>query len=213
MDDTFYQAFFTGDSKVLGYYLKPFSLGHVLTLNAINSPLLDPEGVINPSDLLIALKVCSMSYPYDNSLKPSLLDLCKKLWIEKKVERLRKYANIFNGYVQMHTSKPRFWKDELGSSKELTAPSILSLAASLVSSGLSQQETWEMSIGKAVWLDAAIVERNGAELRFLYEQDLTDDLPDLNELSDAEVYKIVLKDLGKVDADRWMKVRKEQRQC
>ena len=71
-----------------------------------------------------------------------------------------------------------------------------------------------MSVGEASWYDASIAEREGSQLRFLWDDDLIeDDLHSVAELTEDEIYKQAVSDLGQEGADRWYQARKENQKC
>lgn len=191
----------------MGYRLRPFCLGHVLILQAIDSPVLKEEGEVSASDLIIALKACSSTWPFNPDLKLGLIDHLRKSMLRKSKVKLRDAVVAFELYVRSHTSRPRFWKVEASmNSMDITSPSILSLAVSLSSIG-SQEEIWSMSLGKASWYDSVLLEKKGAKLRFFYDSDIEDDLPDLDELSEDELFEMAIRDLGIEKAKVWRENR------
>ena len=78
---------------------------------------------------------------------------------------------------------------------------------------MTQDEIWNRTPpGYAAWLDGAIAEQEGAELRFVRpEDDEPSDLPDFNSMTDEELYAIAVQDLGKESADLWLARRRANR--
>ena len=208
MDDRFYNAFFEGDHKVLGVTLKPFSLWHQCILEAIDSPLVNGKKVM-PEDVLLAIEVFKISYPNQPrfNLSPSrvirlLRSRVNKKYTEKLVDRV-------STFIKANTSLPRFRASEsqnMGGG--LTAPPVMQTVVSLIKYGWSEQEAWNMSVGRARWYEAAMMERESSSIKFLYETELDAFRAFMNR-SDDEVYAQAVQDLGQEQADRWWKNRKE----
>lgn len=214
MDDNFYSAFFPGSIKILGYQMRSFCLAHRLVLMAIKSPLLAQDDPITPADLLIALKVCSSKADLIEQggidLTETFLDRIKRYWLEAKRERFQSYALLFLQYVQAHTIKPKFWRDATNQPEPLTAPEVLSLVASLVSCGIPERDAWQMSEGRAAWLEAAIVERQSTGLRFLYQEDIEQAKRELKPMTEEEAYQTAVRDLGQKEADAFFNRARKQ---
>lgn len=119
-------------------------------------------------------------------------------------------------YLKDHTSRPRFWSVvDGGAYRDVSGPVVMWTVAGLISNTtLSPKEVWNLSVGEASWYDASIAEREGSQLRFLWDDDLVDDdLSSVGELTEDEIYKQAISDLGQEGADKWYQARKENQKC
>lgn len=211
MDDNFFHSFLPSDFTILGYRLKPFSPWHSFLLYALDSPYTRPGARIRSEDLLQALKVCSVQFPEQPIFKRSFSDWRRN----KKLQDphiLQRSSNYFTLYLSRSNSKPQFWNSEEEESN-LTGPSLLLLVSGLVEKGFRWEESWNLSMGQILWIDACIGERNGSKRRFQWEDDFAevDNLPDLTKLSEEELYQQAVKDLGPARAAKWKASRKKNR--
>lgn len=209
MDDSFYKAFFPPEVRVCGVKLRPFSLWHRVCLGAVDSPFLDGGREFTPADLLVALQICKTEWPNQPDLRPSLLGRWRKRRMTNSHIRFARAGRVFVRYLSDFSSRPQFWTSESDNRRILTGPPILSQVCSLVANGHSLKDAWNMSPGEADWYDCTQAERMGAEDRFLWEDDLEDDLPDLNEVDEETLMKQAILDLGPERAKQWAKARKE----
>lgn len=210
MDDRFFRAFFApAEATICGYRLKPFCAGHVLVLTALGSPLVRGEDEpFRPCDLLIALRVCEHGWPFQPEMRPRLRDVWRRWRLERDQERFVAAARAFLRWQGEHSSLPQFWKDATPGKKPgkpITAPSMLTLVVSLVSRGIPERDAWEMSLGRAMWLSAAMAEREGAEVKFAYEHELR--VP-MFEMSEDEIVERARQDLSPEDFRTWITARR-----
>ena len=178
MDDRFFTAYFPGDATVCGRKLQSFTAFHYLLLKAVGSPFLSADGVIDSADLLVAIKVCRNSFGQPVNLKPSLRDAVWKLRMTGNPALFRRECRKFASWMAMHSSGPRFWDVVSGGqkSRDLTGPDILTLITPMMmKTTLTESEAWNMSLGRAQWINAEICEMEGSERRFLYDSDLEDE--------------------------------------
>jgi hypothetical protein len=179
VDDSFYRAFFAMDHRILGKRIRPYCLGHALVLEAINSPFVSTNGndEITPEDCLIAIKVLGMAHPFAPNLKPSFWDRIKTFRLGRNKLKFRQTAMLITAHIAEHRSAPKFWKPIERENKGggLTAPWLLSLLAGMMRLGYSEREVLEMSMGRLLWIDAAAAEREGADVKFFYEDELEDE--------------------------------------
>lgn len=178
MDDSFFTSYFPGEATVCGRRLKAFTPYHYLILRAINSPLVDPEGINRPADLLAAAAACRNIFGKPVKLKPSLRDVFWRIRMDRSKELFKREAVKFARWMAEHSSGPRFWQIVSGgaSTRELTGPEILTLVVPLImKTSLTETEVWNMSLGRAQWINAEIQELEGSDRRFLFDKDLTED--------------------------------------
>lgn len=211
MDDRFFRAFFPPEVRILGYRLRPFCAGHLLLLSAVGSPLIaqgEGKPPATPGDLLLALRICEQRHPYETVLRPRLRDV----WRRIRVERNRKlYAAAMAGfarYVEMHTAQPvvrrRSPNGKLG--KPLTAPGCLALVTGLMIRGIPEAEAWEMSLGRAAWIDAAMSEREGADIVI---GGAYDDVPLPPEMSEEEAVAEARRVMPAAVFKMWLRARQK----
>lgn len=181
MDDRFFTAYFPGHARVCGRVLNDFSPFHYLLLKAIESPFSDADGVNKPADLLAAIAACRNRFGDPVKLKPTLRDLVWRLRMDRNEKLFRREVVKFSLWMTSHSSGPRFWEITSGgpTMRELTGPDILTLVVPVImKTGMGEKEIWNMSLGRLQWLSAEISEIEGSTLRFLFDDDLTEDIPD-----------------------------------
>lgn len=111
-----------------------------------------------------------------------------------------------------HCSRPEFWQSTGDERRSLTGPPVLLTVSNLTAHGIPLADAWNMSPGEASWYEAVFAEREGSEDRFLWEEDLLDDLPDLNEVDEATLYEQAIIDLGEDGAKIWLQARHNNKQ-
>jgi hypothetical protein len=178
VDDRFFTAYFPGRARICGRVLVDFTPYHYLLLKAIDSPFLKDAGINRPSDLLAAISVCRKVFGRDVKLKPGFSDVIWKISMERSDALFRREAVKFSKWISAHSSGPKFW-DVIsggGRTRELTGPDVLTLVVPLMTKAhMSECDVWNMSLGRAQWLNAEIQELEGSERRFLFDQDLIEE--------------------------------------
>lgn len=84
----------------------------------------------------------------------------------------------FSQWMTAHSSGPRFWEIVSGgpATRDLTGPDVLTLVVPvLMKTGMSEADVWNMSLGRLQWISAEISEIEGSTLRFLFDEDLTEE--------------------------------------
>lgn len=181
MDDRFFTAYFPGCARVCGRVLNDFSPFHYLLLRAIDSPLINPEGVNRPSDLLAAVAACRNRFGSPVKLKPTLRDLLWRLRMDRNPALFKREIVKFSLWMTSHSSGPRFWEIVSGgpATRELTGPDVLTLVIPVImKTGMTEKDVLNMSLGRLQWMSAEISEIEGSTLRFLFDGDLQDDFPE-----------------------------------
>lgn len=220
MDDRFFEAWITRRWKVCGRKLQPLCLGHVVNLEAINSPLtpyrdFDPDTPVTPGDLLLAVKICSEKFPHPAALKPTLRDVAWRLFLERSPERFRHQAMLFAAYRNDHCSSPEFWvSEDEEAGRAISAPIALSKAAFLLSnSTLPEERVWSMPLGRVDYVIAAIEERKTGAVRFFYEEEAQAVAPDIETImSEEEILATAKRELGSAAFESWLKARNSRLQ-
>lgn len=230
MDDAFLAALFPGRHRVLGYVLRPYCHGHLATLYACHSPFVDENGGVRvgAGDLVLGLRVCqSPGFPLltPHDLRPRWRDALRIWWLERKPERLAAAVAAFEAYQDAHGSFPAFYSndptvedddvpEDVPADRPLSAPFLLARIAGLISrTSLTQAEAWQMPLALPAWLTGALNELEGAPVRFLDEsEDVEEALPpDVTKLSEREMYKLAVAQMGKEAADAWREARRVTR--
>jgi hypothetical protein len=172
MDGRFLTAFIIPKEwDVMGYKLKPFSLRHMLILQAIESPFMSSKRPPScPEDVLVFLRVCSSEHPSKAFRKPTLMDRLRIARMEASIGCFKKQVDACMAYVEMCTSAPKTYTkdDEEVHKKRENVPGPLSLAGSLMSRlHFTQDQAWDCTLGQAIWYLTAHAIAEGAEIRIL----------------------------------------------
>jgi len=83
----------------------------------------------------------------------------------------------FSRWLTAHSSGPRFWEIIAGGPKtrDLTGPDVLTLIIPLImKANIPEADAWNMSLGRAQWMNAEIQEIEGSDRRFLFDDDLNE---------------------------------------
>lgn len=147
------------------------------------------DGVIRPSDLLAAVAACRNTFGAPIKLKPTFRDLFWRLRMDRNTALFERATRAFAAWMAAHSSGPRFWKIISGgpSMRELTGPDILTLVVPVImKTGISENDVWNMSLGRLQWMSAEISEIEGSTLKFLFDDDLSDDEEE-EQLTEGEI--------------------------
>lgn len=175
MDDRFFTAFFPGEAVICGRRLCNFSAYHYTLLKSINSPFLEPGREIAPGDLIVASKALASNFGPTPDMRPLLRDVWWRIKLSRDPVMFRRQCKALALLIESHTSYPKFWDVVHGKNdtRELTAPDIMLVVAALMhKSHVPEADAWNMSLGRAQWLNAVVAEIEGSERRFLDENDL-----------------------------------------
>lgn len=210
--ESFYRSFFTPQTTLLKRKLKPFCLGHYILLKALDNPFVTIKGDIHANDLIIAIKVCSSEYPFEPDLKLTFYEKFMMFYLSRSQTALLKYAKLFQRYLNDNHNCPEYWQDTSENSYVKTlnsAPVELTYVVNLMKHGISHIDAWSMSMGYLSWLNATIQEMNGIERTFTDPLEDIEAPEDLSELTNDEIYKLALKDLGEKRAKEFMEMRQK----
>lgn len=207
--ESFYRAFLTPELKLLGKTLKPFCFGHQVVLKALESPFVFGNRDIKSIDLIIALKVCSEPYPFQPKMKLTFKEKIQCFYLNKNPMALFSYCLSFQSFLNEHMHCPEYWQNSESSGKTIYAPDEVFYIANLVKSGIDYKKAWEMSIGEATWVNAALFELSGNDSA--YTDPIDDQLnpPDINDWTNDEIYIQAVKDLGEKRAQEFMELRQK----
>lgn len=176
-DLRFFSAFLTpSGTSILGKKLKPFCLKHRIFLEGIDSPFLQQEKELTPTDLLVAIKICA-----DESIDGfSLADKWKALVLTLSKKKMAEASLAFVKHINQQASYPKFY-DKKSSSGESSIPWQLSILATLIRNGMTYSDALNMPEAKALWLATAFNIQQGAKLDILTTDDeaLIDHLAEL----------------------------------
>lgn len=215
MDDRFLRAWITRrDWRVCGQRLQPLCLGHLVNLEAINSPLRpeadDIDLRVSAADLLLAARICSETWPHPGRLRPRLRDILWRIFLDRRPGLLRHHVYRFDAYYRDHTSYPEFWSDESGCARSLTAPAALSKAAFLISeTSITEARAWSMPLARVDYTISAIIERRSGDLRFLQDGDEEEIEQPEDTLTEAEIIATAKAALPPDRFAEWMKAREK----
>lgn len=202
----FYRSFFSEGFKVAGYNLKPFCLGHLALLRALNSPFAKEEQ-LRPIDIIIFLKVCSSSYPFQPKLRLSFFDRFRIYLMIFNHYYFKKILNSCADYMQEFRNFPEYYNDDLKNSlRPMSAPSELSSVVNLIKNGIPHQEAWEMSLAYAQWFNATVNEQAGDTRGFYDPLGYTKAPPPL-QLTEAEEVELAREKLPPKIFQKWLKAR------
>lgn len=224
MDDSFLSALFPARHRLLGRALRPYCYGHLVTLHAIGSPLVAAAGAgdeVDAGQLLAAVRVCAApGWPLlpPDALRPRLRDVLVRAWLERRPGRLRRAVDAFLAYRDDHDSFPAFYEEEnldpdgVGGAVKarlLTAPAALVSVVKLVHrTTLTWEEAWNLPVALPSWIAGTLGEMEGGARFDAGDQEEDDELPDLTQLSEAELYRLAVQQMGKANADAWRKQRR-----
>ena len=193
MDKRFLTAFLNPQKYVIaGIELDYFCPRHFITLQAVNSPFVNPEKAtgIGYKDLFIALRICSTKNWTEAVKKPNLKERFKYYMLEGIMQRqINAYAE-FGGYINESLTVPKVWAkedDESSSKKPTNLPETLAMATVLMTKfGFSEEEAWNMPFAKAVWYATAFGIQEGGELSIITTDSEENETEDLQKLGNFE---------------------------
>ena len=184
----------------------------MLLLEGLDSPfehLQQPGLSLTAGDLLLALRVCARArFPFRHvDVRPTWRDRLATWWLHRSPERLAHALTLFIRWRRECSLRPEFWQDEGDvTGGGLTAPHQLARAVKLLRvTNLSEERIWTMSVGALAWYDGAVDEQESTIRKFAYDSDLdaAAELPDLNTMTEDELYAVAEKDLGPEIAAIW----------
>lgn len=178
MDERFLRSCYCGTHRVLGLKLKPYSLSHLLALEAIKSPLVQSGTRGTIRDLVSAVRICAedrFTEEPETFVRPKhrfydlvtifILTLFPSLVINQIIK--------FYTYTSAYSQIAEFWEkghsveelpedslitEELGSS--ITGPYLLAQAVAVMMHypQMTERRVWTMGIGLMSWYNGQIAE-------------------------------------------------------
>lgn len=161
MDTLAAEAFLNAQHRVCGLIMRPLSLGHSFTLEALCSPLfygsLGSEG-----ELRLAAWICSrrpLALPKTSGFVYGWFSSRR---IDLEAERAR-----WATYVSDYCAGPQFWKKSsapgLPAPQPSAIPSPVSSVVRLMRLGMTEAQAWATPVGIAAWYEAAAYESDTGE--------------------------------------------------
>lgn len=166
MDARFLCAVHAKGAKVCGAELRPFSLSHRIALSALDSPFLAGDKPIAPSDLLLALRVCSHTDAHRRTVgRPSFAEKLRYWrWVFNH-ELFVRACGDFVRYMEVQACGPKLLGDDREPAGRNDLPWELCVLATLVRNGYTESEAWNMSESTAVWFYVAFLRADGADIK------------------------------------------------
>jgi hypothetical protein len=157
MDALAAESFLNAPHKVCGLRMRPLSLGHAFTLEAIGSPFYDGR-LGTPHELQLAAWVCSrppLAIPDISSIR------CR-LWMLRRFNFASEVAN-WRAYVEDFCSPPQLWNSAAKPGEPAAEPSKvpthLSTAVCMMRLGMTEAQAWATPVGAAFWYHITCAEQ------------------------------------------------------
>ena len=177
MDKRFLTAFLNPPKYIVGgIELDFFCPRHFITLQAVDSPFLNPEKVdgISFKDLFIALRICSTPNWTEAVQKPKFKERLRYYMLEGIISKQMKAYSEFGNYLSESMTVPKLWMkqdDTQTQKKPSNLPETISIATILITKfGFSEKEAWDMPFAKAIWYVTAFGIQEGAEISIITTQ-------------------------------------------
>lgn len=183
VEEKFAEAWLNTSHKVLGVKLRPFSLWHRFLLDQLDTKLLSGSNYLSIMDLYTGCMICRSKYPNVKIKVP----FWRYLLLSRKRE-FTKHFEAFSAYITDFCGFPEFWDKQDSETNKGPAPDPLGTVVSLMNLGFSENEAWDMPVGKASWYSAAFSQMQGADIDFLTakEKQMQEEWKDVQADLDAE---------------------------
>lgn len=175
LDPLFREAFCHSPQghTVLGRKLHPFCAFDLLSLEAIDSPFLEPDGKCEVHDLLLCVWILSNPIPEDLTIGNLELGAAGKTWVKSvtKTIDMKRDCGLVMTYFSDYHSPPEIMAD-----KELNPNPLSALGAPWMVSTvigvcrhlhLPLRTAWTMGVGQLLWYRAALMEMDDPEKRIV----------------------------------------------
>ena len=155
MDALAAEAFLNAEHTVCGLRMRPLSLGHAFSLEAIGSPFY--TGALgDSSQLRLAAWICSRPAlaPFDaTGIRFRLWS-----WLAAKMDFDTEAAR-WAIYVADFCAPPQFWSKQSNEKAEPSKiPSAIGTVVRLMRLGMTEREAWQTPVGAASWYEASYYE-------------------------------------------------------
>ena len=172
--------------RVLGRQLAPLSLRHLLTLEALGSPLVigraagpavhpDEDTPLHYADIILAVDICASTTEAQINAVIDPPRSLRRRWRNRRLTRRPRAWWIaqcvqWQTYWDDHMVPPQLLPTAGKKARHMQLPWQLIAVASLVHRGLSRDTAWWLPVGEALWLDLALADAAGAEYDLLTAQ-------------------------------------------
>ena len=155
-----------------GIEMDYFCPRHYVTLQAINSPFLNPNAKgLKYKDLFIAMRICSTNDWVESIQMPNWRQRIKYIMLEAIYKRQSNAFVEFGRYISESMSVPKVWvknQDGEHSPKPTNIPETLSMVTLLMTKfGFSEKDAWNMPFSKAIWYSTAYAAQEGSEISII----------------------------------------------
>lgn len=170
-----------------------------MTLQVIRHPMITGDPNISIEDILIALRVCSQNCGVEALAKPPTW---KEKWLNARMNwndtLIAKVVIDFKEYIEAYSTQPKIWSKE---SEEKTVefrkqkiPEQLLITTLLIrKTTLTEEEVWNMPIGKIAWYATSLAYIEGADIDTITTEDeakMDTEAKELAEFNKRELAKI-----------------------
>lgn len=148
-----------------------------MTLQSIKHPFVTGDGIPEPDDIVLALRICSSDLGIKAvEAKPTW----KEKWFNGRMmanpELMARAILGFTNYTELYSSSPKVWEKppEAGSIdvRKAKMPEILMLAALLMRKmHIREEEVWTMPIGRLSWYATAVAVLEGVNVETISTDD------------------------------------------
>ena len=163
VEEKFAEAWLNTSHKVLGVKLRPFSLWHRFLLDQLDTKILSGGDYISIMDLYTGCLICRNVYPNVKIKVP----IWKYFTLKRKTKKITSEFEAFSTYITDFAGFPEFWEKEDSESNKGPAPDPLGTVVSLMNMGFTENQAWDMPVGKASWYSATSSQIQGADIDFL----------------------------------------------
>jgi hypothetical protein len=157
MDALAAESFLNAAHKVCGLNMRPLSVGHAFTLEALESPFYHGQ-LGTEADLRISAWICSrppLALPETDSL-------AFRIWSGADIDFAQEVER-WKAYVADYCAPPQFWtrtpKAGEAPNEPSKIPPALHTVVRLMRLGFAEKEAWATPAGAAAWYEAAAFEQ------------------------------------------------------
>jgi hypothetical protein len=156
MDSLAAEAFLNADHRIYGLRMRPLSLGHAFTLEAVSSPFFRGE-LGSPHELRLAAWICAhkpLQMPKASGLAYWAWHLAtKRMDFNEQVSRWMVYSADY-------VAPPQMWSkvQTKSEAKPSRIPSAIASVVRLMKLGMNERQAWGTPVGAATWYEAALYE-------------------------------------------------------
>lgn len=161
MDALAAEAFLNAEHRVCGLLMRPLSLGHSFTLEAVCSPFFHGR-TGSEGELRLAAWICSrpaLALPKTSGFKYG--------WFSTRKIDFESECAKWATYVADYCAAPQMWKKASKPSGDAPAPSgipsPITTVVRLMRLGMTESQAWATPVGIAAWYEAAAYESETGE--------------------------------------------------